>query len=304
MSETYIAGYDGSEASRAAVRFAGALAQVTGASMTIATVYDEPEFTFGRGGSAVISRQALVDQARHRAELTLDTLEDVDAAKCTVMANSTAHGLQRLSEDRHAALLAVGTTHRGPAGRLVPGSVAERLLQGAPCPVLVVPPGAGETPVRSITVAYDLRPEAQAALDHGVRLAEQLGARLTLVNIFEPSVAYPGAGAAVSAEDFEEDARRELEGLIREKTAGLPAAIDARVSVYAGPPSVILEQAARDGADLLVAGSRGYGPVRSVLMGSVSRHLVDHAPCPVLIVPRVASEQSGDTVVATAAESV
>jgi nucleotide-binding universal stress UspA family protein len=304
MSETYIAGYDGSDASRAAVRFAGGLAEATGASMTIATVYDEPEFTYGRGGSAVISRQALVDQARHRAELTLDTLEDVGGRKCTVMANSTAHGLQRLAEDRHAALLAVGATHRGPAGRLLPGSVAERLLQGAPCPVLVVPAAAGGTPVRSITVAYDLRPEAQAALDHAVGLAGQLGARLTLINIFEPSVAYPGAGAALSAEDFEEDARREIEGLIREKTAELLAALDTRVSVYAGPPSVILEQAARDGVDLLVAGSRGYGPVRSVLMGSVSRHLVDHAPCPVMIVPRVAAERAEDTVVASATESV
>lgn len=48
----------------------------------------------------------------------------------------------------------------------------------------------------------------------------------------------------------------------------------------------MIVEAAADDIDLLVAGSRGYGPVRGVLPGAVSRYLVDNAPCPVLVVPR------------------
>lgn len=52
---------------------------------------------------------------------------------------------------------------------------------------------------------------------------------------------------------------------------------------FAGPALV---EACADGVDLLITGSRGYGPARSVLLGSVSRHLLDHAPCPVIAMPR------------------
>lgn len=47
--------------------------------------------------------------------------------------------------------------------------------------------------------------------------------------------------------------------------------------------------ACADGVDLLVMGSRSYGPVRTVVLGGASRHIVDHASCPVLVVPRHAA---------------
>lgn len=53
-----------------------------------------------------------------------------------------------------------------------------------------------------------------------------------------------------------------------------------------GPVGKTLTHACEDGIDLLVTGSRGRGPVATVVAGSVSRHLAHHAPCPVLIVPR------------------
>ena len=53
-----------------------------------------------------------------------------------------------------------------------------------------------------------------------------------------------------------------------------------------GDPVLVLEQEASRGLDLLVLGARGYGPLRSVLLGSVSTEVVCHSPCPVLVVPR------------------
>lgn len=53
-----------------------------------------------------------------------------------------------------------------------------------------------------------------------------------------------------------------------------------------GDPARVLEAAAREGLDLLVLGSRGFGPLRRVLLGSVSSELVREAPWPVMVVPR------------------
>ena len=53
-------------------------------------------------------------------------------------------------------------------------------------------------------------------------------------------------------------------------------------------PGAALADACETGVDIVIAGSRGYGPRKAVLLGSVSRHLVDHAACPVMIVPRTA----------------
>lgn len=55
--------------------------------------------------------------------------------------------------------------------------------------------------------------------------------------------------------------------------------------VEGSPARAVLEEADREGAELLVVGSRGRGPVRSGLLGSVSRELVSNARCPVVVVP-------------------
>jgi nucleotide-binding universal stress UspA family protein len=68
--------------------------------------------------------------------------------------------------------------------------------------------------------------------------------------------------------------------------AGVADGVRVEIRVALGPAREALVQACRDDVDLLVMGSRAYGPLRSVLLGSVSRHVVDHAPCPVIVVPR------------------
>ena len=297
MSETYLVGIDGTEASRAAVHLTMTVAAATGASVVAATVHPEPPFVLGRGG-AHASREAIVEGGRHDAERLLEPLRGDVADTCTIMADSPAHGLQRLAEVRAVDLVAVGLTHRRGLGRLVPGSVAEHLLYGAPCPVLVVPSGDGPAGVETIAVAYDHRTEARAALDHAVALAQRLGARLTLIAAFQPSLTYGVGGVPTSTYDLEEGGRAALEEVVREVAAGL--SVDTTVRVVIGPPAKVIEEAASEGADLLVAGSRGYGPVKSVLLGSVSRHLVDHASCPVLVVPRATGVRSEPAIAVSA----
>ena len=85
----------------------------------------------------------------------------------------------------------------------------------------------------------------------------------------------------------------------------LPEGVRASAKVLTGSPAEVLADEA-DSADLLVTGSRGYGPVRRVLLGGVSSKLVRSSPCPVLVVPRSATEPvlEGDVEVTQAAEAV
>lgn len=245
MIRTYIAGNDGTEPGAAAVRFAHTLARATGASVLEATAGPE---------------------------------------------SSPASSLHATAEHREAALLVVGATHRGAVQRTVPGSVTARLLHGAPCPVVAVPAewtttAGDDAAFRKIVVAFDEREPARAALQYAADLAQELGATLEVVSVFEPVLA-PYAGGIPPVDDrVNEELRAKLRDDLTEAVAALPPEVDAHARLLDGPPALAIEKAAT-GADLLVTGSRGLGPLRAVLVGSVSRHLVDHAPCPVLVVPR------------------
>lgn len=282
MAQTYIAGYDGSDAAKAALRFTRRLAGSAHAEVIAAAVYGQkPE------GPAADGPMAELDaQARKSAEDTLAAADIPEVMYVSVGARSPAEGLHRLAEEQNASLIAVGLTHRGPIGRLLVGSVADRLLHGAPCAVAVVPPDAPDAPVQTIGVAWSQDRESAAVLAVARELAERLGARLVVLAVSEP-VATAFVGAGVVGADVELDRElhaeleREVQGVVEDLAGG-----GAEARVLSGPAGPTLVRAAGEGIDLLVLGSRGYGPARSVLLGSVSRHVVDHAPCPVLVVPR------------------
>jgi nucleotide-binding universal stress UspA family protein len=67
--------------------------------------------------------------------------------------------------------------------------------------------------------------------------------------------------------------------------AALPEDVDVELECLVGDPARVLLGISAD-VDVIVCGSRGYGPVRSVLLGSVSRRLLDGARCAVIVVPR------------------
>ena len=90
---------------------------------------------------------------------------------------SAPRALDRLAESQHAELIVVGAAHTGHLGRIFPGSTAERLLHGAPCPVAVVPEGYRPPPAErpaQIGVAYDGSEESVAAVNGATRIARAL----------------------------------------------------------------------------------------------------------------------------------
>jgi nucleotide-binding universal stress UspA family protein len=284
MSLTLIVGFDASAAAAAAVRCAMRLARTADADILAATVY-EPAPRIAAKGASARATAGLDEAIREAAERTLSQLDAPDTVlRRIVPAASAAHGLHELAEQEEAALIAVGATHHGRAGRVLMGSVGHRLLHGAPCPVLVVPADADER-IGTIAVAYDGGEESKAALAMAADLAGRLGARLRLVTAVPP-MGITDLGGALTTYELErittEERRRALDTAI----TGLPEGLEADAQVVVGPAGPAITAATFGEADLLVAGSRGYGPLRSVLVGSVSGHLADHASCPVLVVPR------------------
>lgn len=82
----------------------------------------------------------------------------------------------------------VGSSHTGHLGRVLPGSTAERLLHGSPCPVAVVPHGyrsASKGESQMIACAWDGGPESEAALLAAEALAKELSASLRVIAVFE-----------------------------------------------------------------------------------------------------------------------
>jgi len=299
MALTYIAGYDGTKAASSAVALARHLAGATGADVIAAVVYEPIPAIYGKGSSG-LADAALETEIRGRAGQTLAGLEEQDGVlRRVIPGDSPAHGLHRLAEQEEASLIAVGATHRGAAGRVAVGSIGFRLLHGSPCPVLVVPADAtGE--IRTIAVAYDDGEEAHAALDTAAELASRLDVRLLLVAAAEP-LSFGMAAAPDGQEEIVHVAARLLEIACDKAIAELPDAIEADRRVVIGPAGRVIADAAEDDVDLIVTGSRGYGPMRSVLAGSTSRYLADHAPCPVLVVPRGARAELDHPVAASAA---
>jgi nucleotide-binding universal stress UspA family protein len=182
-----------------------------------------------------------------------------------------ARGLHDFAEAEDASMLVLGSSHLGPLGRRLIGGTADVVLSGAPCPVAVAPPdyhSANPLSPAVFGVAYDGSPTAKAAFELGVELAQAAGAKVRLI-----AVDHDGEG---------------LERGLAEAASTVPAGVACETVLQAGDPVTRLLDQDENEVGLLLAGSRGHGPVRRVLLGSVSRSLVRSARVPVIVVPPTA----------------
>jgi len=287
MFDPIVVGVDAREGGRDALALAARLARTFDSGLIAVHAYPYDWFvTRGSDGD--------FDSAMHgAAQETLDAeLEraGVAAEAVAVADSSPGRALHRAAQRHHADLIVVGSAHRGPIGRVLAGDVTAGTLQGSPCPVLVAPRGYAEhgADLGVIGVGFDDSPEARAALELAHALAKATGARLRVIDVVEPIV----AGGAFPGDAFAwtegANARREL---VEERLAEVLAQLG---DIATG--DVMFGNAARELAgeaehlDLLVTGSRGYGPIRRLMLGSTSAKLVRRAPCPVLVLTRQADE--------------
>ena len=277
MYRKIITGHDGSEGGDDALALADALRRATGAELTVIGVFPEGPF---------VDHDQTVEYAR-KVEAAADR---VGVASDAFPANSPAWGLNDAAEELGADLVVVGSKRKTSPGHVSAGHVGLQVLHGSPCAVAVAPAGIrnGEFAINEIGVAYDGSTESDAALDAAVSLAQATGASIHLISAATVESSAFGWGYGVI--DLEEEMTEVYGQRLREAAARIPDDIDVTKEVLTRGAGHSLIEKAAERVDLLCVGSRGYGPLRRVLLGSVSAPLVKHCPAPMLVVPRGARE--------------
>jgi nucleotide-binding universal stress UspA family protein len=283
-----IAGVDGSDTAGDALALARSLAEAFAATVLATSVHPDGN------AKSVLDDDKYGEAMRELADSVHSHMRDLgvpveDRTLRLVADRSSAGGLQRTAEGTGAALIAVGSSRRSRIGRVFPGGTAERLLAGSPCPVAIAPRGfaAHGSSISVIGCAFDGREESRVALTWARDLATATEGDVHLLAVHEPVVGVsPAVSRGVPLVSANAVLRRELgRELARAEDEARDCGIKVEGKLLEGEAAGVLERESH-GLDLLVTGSRGYGPVRAVLVGSVSSALVRTAECPVVVVPR------------------
>ncbi len=274
-----LVGFDGSDGGRDALELARAMGEPARASALVVAVipYGPLPVDFSElENDAAAEAEPLLAEAHERLTgLTVKTRGFGGGSPAGVITD--------IAETEDIDLIVIGSPHHGAVGRALVGSVAESLLHGAPCAAVVAPRGYAKErhdPFRRIAVACDGTPEANAALRRAEAIALRTNAAIEVLTVVAPPMSVPGVGGYVPIDPPEPDR------ILNEAVKSIDGKLAAHGRRLDGPPATTLAEACEDGIDLLVAGSRRYGPVMRVLLGSVSTQLIHMAPCPVLVEPR------------------
>jgi len=205
--------------------------------------------------------------------------------------------INEAAQETNADLVVLGTHGRTGLEHILLGSTAERVVRGAPCPVLTVrlahqpgrrsvAGGAGEASpaIRSVVVPVDFSDCSLEAWEYAVQVAKQFAASVTLLHVLEP-VSY-GLDFTLSHAQDERRMRERLETRLSDMVGLLETqGLTGRHVLCGGTPAdSILEGAARDGCDLIVVGTHGRRGVSHFVSGSVVEAVLRRAVCPVLSV--------------------
>ena len=275
-----VVGIDGEQGGRDAIALATELG-APGGRITIAHIYGVGLVLHG-GWHHLLSPQR--DVALERLERERDAAS-LDAPVVAFLDRSVGRGLHRLAEAELTDLLVIGSCRRSLLGRVLLGSDTLFALNGAPCAVAIAPMGyaARHHEISSIGVGYDGSPESERALAAARELARQHGSRIKVRSVVSlQSVPY-GEPIPENWPDIAKQVMDYERGRIR-------ALDDVEGDVSYGEPSEELAQFSED-LDLLIVGSRSYGPLGRLISGSTSNYLAEHGRCPLVVLPRSATKE-------------
>jgi nucleotide-binding universal stress UspA family protein len=292
---------DFSDFSRRALDHAVAIARWYESTITTMYVYLPVAVTAYAPGPIAVEpimlsgsdRTQLLDDLRRFVEtesapgLTIETI---------VREGPAAAEIVREANTMKADLLVMGTHGRSGFERLLLGSVTEKVLRKAGCPVLTVPRRlpdavpAGPVLFKRILCPVDFSDSSMQALKYALSLAQEADARLTVAHVLTGDlvpdfrVGDDNVSLAAFQREREEEARQLLKDAIPEKVA---AYCSAESTIVRGKPwQEILRLASERAADLIVMGVQGRGAADLAVFGSTTQHVVREAACPVLTLRR------------------
>lgn len=282
------AGMDGFPEGEDAAALGAALATITGADLILVAVQPDPLL--------LPPAAHRWKEERHEAEAMLSSARASIAPRARTLIEtdlSIPRALHRVVQREHRDLLVMGSSRHGTAGRIRIGGRTRQLLCHFECPLAIAPRGyakRGETQLTRIGVGYDGGPESGAALATAASLATAAGAGLEVLAVVDDRLPPIGwslfARGGAKHPEWEDAVCAELER--RRVDAGRAAeATGARagVEVTRGRPADALLELS-ESVDLLVIGSRRWGPVQRLLLGTTGEALLHDAACPTIVVPR------------------
>ena len=287
---------DFSDVSARAETYAAALARHYDASLHLLHV-DPPMPVMAPYGEIPVDARMFEEQ-REVAEAELVKAGERARAggltvETTMKGGHPAREILALADRAQADMLVIGTHGRGGVEHLLLGSVAEKIMRKASCPVLVVPPGApgdSDALFSRILCPIDGSAASAHALTYALSLAQETDGHVTLLYVVEP---VPAAGefGALDVEEYrragEEHARQVLRDAVPDDVRTW-CRLDERVAT--GKPSErILDAATTERADVIVMGVRGRGAIDLLAFGSTTNEVIRRAGCPVLAVHPVAT---------------
>lgn len=281
---------DFSDFSESVLAYAAAFAKLFGSEVTVLHVFAT---AVPPAGSATYPAWLLqVPEARQSIADELNRLLAPLSSTGVALRTRIAEGNTATEIVRHAAehdvdLVVMGTHGRSGFDRLTLGSVAEKVLRKATCPVLTIPPGAARTAtdvsVRRILCPTDSSTCSEHAMDFALTLADRADAAVTALHVVETIETRPELSRAMT-ELQQRRCDTELH-FLEEMNATRAGGKRITNAVTLGRPYLeILRMAEERAIDLIVMGVRGRGPVDLALFGSTTNHVVRRATCPVVTV--------------------
>ena len=266
-----VVGVDGSDQSRSALRWAGALAGTARTELRVVEVWS--------GGDPAAAHQTGEQVTAELAEYGRAALAGVTPEP--QVGFEALHGgaaealLKRVTADSG---LVLGSRGRGGFLGLLLGSVSRACIEHARCPVMIVrqeePPQLAGS---SILVGHDGSPAARRALEWAVELSRLVPAKVMAAYIWQANASEV---RPTLHDRLVNDATKSIESWAGEVSADVEP-----IEVEGEPRMELVRLAERHDAGLLVVGRRGKGTIRALRMGSVASYLVTSSPIPIAVTP-------------------
>ncbi len=285
-----IAGIDFSAASPAVLRQAVHAAGLHGALVITVHVLDSGSLAHrAASGGANPGGDLLLAQTRRKLEALVDAEAPGSGIRVEVRAGAPAEELQRLVQETGASLLVIAANDLTKK-RL--GSIASRCVRSAPCDVMVIRDWQ-EGSFAKIVVCTDFSPSSARALERGISLAAEQGARLEIVHVMYPPsrdiwgevLEHAADSPLTYAEECRADADRDMQRFLAPHAAALAEIEHHPVILESISSSMALTHHVQDsGADLVVLGTRGHSKLSSFFLGTNAERLLHDATVSVLAV--------------------
>lgn len=281
MFQQILCPVDFSDASHHATQYAIALARLHRSVLTVLHVPRE----------SADSRRLAADAAAMFENATQIGMNVEVLIEC----GEPAHRIVTRAAALPADVIVMGTHGAGGFEHLMLGSVAEKVLRKATCPVLTIPPHAPFAPgatFKKIVCAVDFSEWSLGALDQACALAEESGGNVTAVHVIEwpwhepPVPQLDGlppeqAAALLEYRRYQEKMAKSRLEAVKDEVGGGRCRIDTRVA-HGKPYAELLCAIERECADLVVIGVHGRSALDVFFFGSTTHQMVRRAPCPVL----------------------